>query len=156
LRIAATQRNKVIQIKNAYCLAVHLFHWAIGTWLPKCRQRGRKGDRLMLISVKAVRDRDHVVLGEAVFEVNDKQMGRNAIADLIEHLYASGRDLLKLSLFTFVFEKVDAPPRPRCAVGRGGSRAVSPKRRALGYPSSPTRKRQGSRCSNGWQSGQFH
>ena len=67
----------------------------------------------MLISVKAVRDRDRVVLGEAVFEVNDKQMGRKAIADLIEHLYASGRDLLKLSPFTFVFEKVDAPPRPR-------------------------------------------
>ncbi len=65
----------------------------------------------MLISVKAVRDCDRAVLGEAIFEESDKEMSRKAVADLIEKLYASGTDLLNLPPFTFVFEKVDGPQR---------------------------------------------
>ena len=56
--------------------------------------------KLMMISIKAVRDSDQVVLGEAIFEVTNRPM-----ADLIEHVYASVDDPLNLPEFTFKFDK---------------------------------------------------
>jgi len=61
----------------------------------------------MLISVKAVRDSDGEVLGASAFIAGDRPMGRQALADLMEHVYASAADPLNPPPFTFKFEKGD-------------------------------------------------
>lgn len=48
----------------------------------------------MMIAVKAVRDSDKALLGETVFEVTNRPMARQAMADLLEHVYASVDDPL--------------------------------------------------------------
>jgi hypothetical protein len=60
---------------------------------------------MMMISVKAVRDSDKALLGEAIFEVTNRQMAKQAMADLLEHVYASVDDPLNLPEFTFKFDK---------------------------------------------------
>jgi hypothetical protein len=47
----------------------------------------------MHISVKAVRDLDGAALGEAVFDPKNKPMVRQAMADLMEHVYAEATPL---------------------------------------------------------------
>lgn len=59
----------------------------------------------MMTSVKAVRDSDKALLGEAIFEVTNRPMARQAISDLLEHVYASVDDPLNLPEFTFKFDK---------------------------------------------------
>ncbi len=58
----------------------------------------------MMVSVKAVRDSDGLILGETVVEFTNRQARQRALTELLEEVY-SHTDAITLPPFTFQFRE---------------------------------------------------
>jgi hypothetical protein len=63
------------------------------------------GKARALISLKAIQDDNHRVLGNAVFYADDREMARSAMRDLWRSVCAHFEDPTDLPPFTFHFDQ---------------------------------------------------
>ena len=59
----------------------------------------------MKVTVKAVRDNDGTVLGEAIFDIQDKQDRARAVTDLVNSVYNAAPNPLDPPPFTLQFDR---------------------------------------------------
>ncbi|MGY3496381.1 hypothetical protein [Bradyrhizobium sp. USDA 4502] len=59
----------------------------------------------MKVTVKAIRDDDGTVLGETIFDIQDKQDRTRAVADLVNSVYNKAPDPLDPPPFTLHFDR---------------------------------------------------
>lgn len=58
----------------------------------------------MKITVKAIRDTDGEVLGETIFDVQDKDGRAHAVTDLVNRIYSAAMDPLNPPSFKLSFD----------------------------------------------------
>lgn len=59
----------------------------------------------MKVTVKAIRDADGVVLGETIFDIQDKEDRARAVTDLVNRVYSAAPDPLDPPPFTLSFDR---------------------------------------------------
>jgi hypothetical protein len=58
----------------------------------------------MNVLVRAIRDADGAILGETVFDITDRAARGVALTELLNHIFATAPDPLRLPPFTFRFD----------------------------------------------------